>query len=163
MSANGTPTARRWAAETDILRTLLAAELAACEAYRSAILAVERDEGVSALSLRCLHRSHRKAAEVLRGFVRAHGGRTPEPDVARDAWADVHDRVAATDDPERGVAILRGLRRGERATLALARGALLVLSGLGAHWVGERHVRSVAANVALLDALVGPAGDGESR
>ena len=160
MSTNRVLTDERWSVEVDTLCTLLRTELSACEAYRTAIHAVERGEGSPALSLRCLYRSHRRFADELRSLVRNLGGCPSETMGAWGVWVGVHERVAAMNGRVDGPATVRILRHGERYSLELARDALDELEGPSAGWVRDRLVRGVEANLGLLEALESSAHDG---
>jgi len=139
--------------DVDALGTLLRTELSACEAYRAAIRAVERDGGCPALSLRCLYRSHRRFADELRALIRSVAGRPAEPSGAWCVWYGVHERVAAADGRAQAPAALHALRHGERYSLEVAGGALDDLDGPAASWVRQRLVRGLVANLRLLAAL----------
>ena len=153
MSTNEVPSNGEWNNEIEALCTLLRTELSASETYRTAVHAIERGAGVPALSLRCLYRSHRRFADVLRVLIRELGGSPWESVGAWGVWAAVHERVAALNGRANGPAVLRVLRHGERYSLELARGALHDLEGPRAAWVRGKLVEGIEANLGLIDAL----------
>jgi len=153
MSTSDLLTRNHRAVEVDALCSLLRAELSACETYRTAVHAVERDADCPALSLRCLYRSHRRFADDLRSLVRGLGGEPAETVGAWGVWSTVHERVAAMTGRASLPAMLRALRHGERYSLELGRGALHDLEGEAAVWARGRFVQGIVSNLDLVEAL----------
>lgn len=140
------------------LDTLLRAELAACEAYRTAIHSVERGGESPALALRSLYRMHRRFAEEIQRLL--SDSNDEEADGARAVWTDVARRVAGAPGGLDGATVLKRLQGGERSSLELALGTLRELSGRPADFVRARYAPGLATNLELLSALLAPAGDG---
>jgi hypothetical protein len=139
--------------EVDALRSLLGAELSACETYRTAVRSIEKEAGRPALALRCLYRSHRRFAVELRGLVLRLGAPTGSSVGAWGVWAGVHERIAAMRPRVDLLAALRALRHGEHYSLELARGAMTELEGPLAAWLKGRFLAGIDANLRLLEAL----------
>lgn len=153
MNTSSLLTGKHLAVEIEALCTLLRTEHSACETYRTAVHAAERDADRPAPSLRCLYRSHRRFADELRDLVRGLGGRPVETVGAWGVWSSVHERVAAMQGRPAFPAMLRALRQGEQHSLEVGRGALHDLEGPAASWGRERFVRGVVSNLDLLEAL----------
>jgi hypothetical protein len=138
---------------TRALSTLLRAELSACEAYRTAVHAIERGADCPALSLRCLYRSHRRAADELHSEIRRLQGRPIETAGATGVWSEVHERIASARGPADFPETLRALLRGERFSLELACRAVHGLGDSGSDGVRRRLVEGILANIGLIEAL----------
>ncbi|HPA51578.1 MAG TPA: hypothetical protein PLP50_08245 [Thermoanaerobaculia bacterium] len=139
------------------LDTLLRAELAACEAYRTAIHSVERGGESPALALRSLYRMHRRFADEIQRLLSASD--EEEPEGARAVWTDVARRVAGAPGGLDGATVLKRLQGGERSSLELALGTLRELSGRPAAFVRARYAPGLATNLELLSALLAHHGD----
>ena len=139
------------------LDALLRAELAACEAYRTAIHSVERGGESPALALRSLYRMHRRFADEIQRLLAASN--EEEPEGARAVWTDVARRVASSSGGLDGATVLKRLQNGERSSLDLALGTLRELSGRPADFVRARYAQGLATNLELLSALLTPVGD----
>ncbi|MBK9966158.1 MAG: DUF2383 domain-containing protein [Holophagales bacterium] len=153
MSTSSLLTRNHLAVEIDALCSILRTEHSACETYRTAVHAVERDGGCPALSLRCLYRSHRHFADELRDLVRGLGGRPTETVGAWGVWSSVHERVAEMQGRTAFPAMLRTLRHGEQYSLEVGREALHDLEGPAAVWARGRFVQGIVSNLDLLEAL----------
>lgn len=138
------------------LDSLLRAELAACEAYRTAIHSVERGGESPALALRSLYRMHRRFADEIQRLLSSSDDE--EPESARAVWTSVARRVAAAGRDD-GAAVLRSLREGERSSLELALGSLQELPGRPADFVRSRYASGLGTNLELLSALLTRDGD----
>ena len=133
------------------LDTLLRAELAACEAYRTAIHSVERGGESPALALRSLYRMHRRFADEIQRLLSASNDE--EPEGARAVWTDVARRIAGSAGGRDDATVLTRLQGGERSSLELALGTLQDLSGRPAEFVRGRYAPGLATNLELLSAL----------
>lgn len=142
------------------LDTFLRAELAACEAYRTAIHSVERGGESPALALRSLYRMHRRFADELQRLLSASN--EEEPEGARAVWSDVVRRIAGSPGGHDDATVLKRLRGGERSSLELALGTLQELSGRPADFVRTRYAPGLATNLELLSALAPERGDPEA-
>lgn len=157
MSSSRAVVVERCRVAVGALDTLLRAELAACEAYRTAIRSVERSGESPALALRSLYRMHRRFADELQRLL--SDSSDEELEGARAVWSDVARRVAGSPVRLDGATVLKRLQGGERSSLALALGTLQELSGRPADFVRARYAPGLSTNLELLSALLTPDGD----
>jgi uncharacterized protein (TIGR02284 family) len=138
------------------LNSLLRGEISAAETYKMAIDKVAQNEVTDDVStLRQMQEEHGRAAQMLRGRIRALGGEASDSSGAWGAWAQT---VQGTMNLFGDSAALKSLKEGEEHGLKDYREALDDVDANSADLISSEMIPLQCRHIDLLDRLINSAG-----